>query len=126
MSVEASVLWSRVLSLYRPSAERGLSGLHRIGKVLPGLRGSQASLPAPDPGALHPHARPRRSLGAGEGQAAGATKFLKKYAFFTLLVIDGWLLDHPDESMHSMLLKLLERRYDTASTVFCPQYAKKD
>lgn len=34
----------------------------------------------------------------------GATKFLKR----------------------SMLLELLERRYDTASTVFCTQYAKKD
>ena len=56
----------------------------------------------------------------------GQTKFLNKYASFTLLVIDEWLLDHPDESMRSMLLELLERRYDTASTVFCTQYAKKD
>ena len=56
----------------------------------------------------------------------GTTKFLKKYAAFTLLVIDEWLLDHPDEGMRSMLLELLERRYDTASTVFCTQYAKKD
>jgi DNA replication protein DnaC len=53
-------------------------------------------------------------------------KFLRKYAAFTLLVIDEWLLDHPDESMRSMLLELLERRYDTTSTVFCTQYAKKD
>ena len=37
-----------------------------------------------------------------------------------------WLLDHPDEGMRSMLLELLERRYDTGSTVFCTQYAKKD
>ena len=56
----------------------------------------------------------------------GQTKFLKKYAAFTLLVIDEWLLDHPDEGMRSMLLELLERRYDTTSTVFCTQYAKKD
>jgi DNA replication protein DnaC len=56
----------------------------------------------------------------------GQTKFLKKYAAFTLLVIDEWLLDHPDEGMRSMLLELLERRYDTASTVFCTKYAKKD
>lgn len=56
----------------------------------------------------------------------GTTKFLRKYASFTLLVIDEWLLDHPDESMRSMLLELLERRYDSASTVFCTQYAKKD
>ena len=56
----------------------------------------------------------------------GMTKFLRKYSAFTLLVIDEWLLDHPDESMRSMLLELLERRYDSASTVFCTQYAKKD
>lgn len=56
----------------------------------------------------------------------GQTKFLKKYAAFTLLVIDEWLLDHPDDGMRSMRLELLERRYDTVSTVFCTQYAKKD
>ena len=56
----------------------------------------------------------------------GQMKFLRKYAAFTLLVIDEWLLDHPDESIRSMLLELLERRYDTTSTVFCTQYAKKD
>lgn len=56
----------------------------------------------------------------------GQAKLLKKYASFSLLVIDEWLLDSPNESMRSMLLELLERRYDTASTVFCTQYAKKD
>ena len=33
---------------------------------------------------------------------------------------------NPDEGMRSMLLELLERRYDTASSVLCTQYAKKD
>lgn len=56
----------------------------------------------------------------------GQTKFLRKYSTFSLLVIDEWLLDHPDEAMRSMLLELLERRYDAGSTVFCTQYAKKD
>lgn len=56
----------------------------------------------------------------------GQVKLLKKYASFTLLVIDEWLLDAPNESMRSMLLELLERRYDNTSTVFCTQYAKKD
>src|SRR5699024_5311795 len=56
----------------------------------------------------------------------GQAKLLKKYAAYTLLVIDEWLLDPPNETMRSMLLELLERRYDTASTVFCTQYAKKD
>ncbi|MGO3141655.1 MAG: ATP-binding protein [Galactobacter sp.] len=56
----------------------------------------------------------------------GASKFLRKYQAFSLLVIDEWLLDAPDEAMRSMLLELLERRYDAGSTVFCTQYAKKD
>lgn len=38
---------------------------------------------------------------------------------------DGWLLDHPDDATRSMQLELLERHYETASTVFCTQYAKK-
>lgn len=57
---------------------------------------------------------------------SGQNKFLNKYAAFTLLVLDEWLLDEPDERTRSMLLELLERRYDTASTVFCTQYAQKD
>jgi len=44
----------------------------------------------------------------------------------TLLVLDEWLLDHPDDEMRSMLLELVERRYDSVSTVFCTQYPKKD
>lgn len=56
----------------------------------------------------------------------GKTQLLKKLANFTLLVLDEWLLDPPDEAMQSFLLELLERRYDAASTVFCTQYPKKD
>lgn len=56
----------------------------------------------------------------------GKEKFLRKYATFQLLVIDEWLLDPPDDQLRGMLLELLERRYDTVSTVFCTQYAKKD
>ena len=56
----------------------------------------------------------------------GQAKFLRKYSSFSLLVLDEWLLDHPDQAMRSMLLELLERRYDTGSTVFCTQYPLKD
>ncbi|TFD80603.1 ATP-binding protein [Cryobacterium fucosi] len=52
----------------------------------------------------------------------GAGKFLRKYAVFTLLVIDEWLLDRPTESMRGMLL---ERRYGEPATVFCTQYSQK-
>ncbi|MDN5743049.1 MAG: ATP-binding protein [Yaniella sp.] len=57
---------------------------------------------------------------------SGAAKFLRKYASFTMLVLDEWLLDKPSEPMQSMLLELLERRYDATSTVFCTQYPQKD
>lgn len=63
---------------------------------------------------------------AARDKPGGKEKWLRKFASFTLLVIDEWLLDPPDESVRSMLLELLERRYDDASTVFCTQYAKKD
>ncbi len=63
---------------------------------------------------------------ASRDRPGGKEKWLRKYAAFTLLVIDEWLLDHPDDSVRGMLLELLERRYDTTSTVFCTQYAKKD
>ncbi|MGP5015813.1 ATP-binding protein [Glutamicibacter ardleyensis] len=56
----------------------------------------------------------------------GASKFLKKYGSYTLLVIDEWLLDRPDGDFLRMLLELMERRYGTSSTVFCTQYPKKD
>lgn len=66
------------------------------------------------------------SWATARDKPAGKEKWLRKYAAFTLLVIDEWLLDSPTDEVRSMLLELLERRYDTTSTVFCTQYAKKD
>lgn len=66
------------------------------------------------------------SWATARDKPGGKEKWLRKYAAFTLLVIDEWLLDPPDDAVRSMLLELLERRYDAASTVFCTQYAKKD
>ena len=66
------------------------------------------------------------SWATARDRPAGKEKWLRKYAAFTLLVIDEWLLDSPDDSIRGMLLELLERRYDAASTVFCTQYPKKD
>lgn len=56
----------------------------------------------------------------------GVSKFIKKYAAFTVLVLDEWLPGRPDEPMRAMLLELMERRYDTGSTILATQYAKKD
>lgn len=55
----------------------------------------------------------------------GASKLIK-YAAFTVLVLDEWLLDPPDKSVRATLLELMKRRYDTGSTIFATQYAKKD
>lgn len=63
---------------------------------------------------------------AAQDKPGGTSKFLRKYAAFTLLVIDEWLLDRPSESMRGMLLELMERRYGETSTVFCTQYLQKD
>lgn len=63
---------------------------------------------------------------AAADKPGGAGKFLRKYAAYTLLVLDEWLLDRPGESMRGMLLELMERRYGLASTVFCTQYQQKD
>ncbi len=63
---------------------------------------------------------------AARDKPGGKEKWLRKYAAFTLLVIDEWLLDPPGDDIRSMLLELLERRYDTSSTVLCTQYPKKD
>ena len=66
------------------------------------------------------------SWAVARDRPAGKEKWLRKYSAFTLLVIDEWLLDPPTDDVRSMLLELLERRYDDSSTVFCTQYAKKD
>lgn len=53
-------------------------------------------------------------------------KFVRKFGSFSLLVIDEWLLDKPNELFRSMLLELMEMRYGSTSTIFCTQYKKKD
>ncbi|RCS81238.1 ATP-binding protein [Brachybacterium alimentarium] len=66
------------------------------------------------------------SWAAAQDKPGGREKWLRKYSTFTVLVIDEWLLDETSDEIRSMLLELLERRYDAVSTVFCTQYAKKD
>lgn len=65
-------------------------------------------------------------LDTAANKPAGVHKLIRKYANYTLLVLDEWLLDKPDERMRSFLLEVMELRYDTASTVFCTQYPVKD
>ena len=56
----------------------------------------------------------------------GSAKLLKKYSSYKLLILDEWLLeDISDEEQH-FLFELIERRHDSASTVFCTQYRQKN
>ncbi len=95
--------------------------LHRLREVLPRISAGEAGLPAPLPSPSS--AAPRGSWAAAATGPPGRRNG-RKYAAFTLLVIDEWLLDSPDDSIRGMLLDL-ERRYDAASTVFCTQYAEE-
>ncbi|MFT3943650.1 MAG: ATP-binding protein [Ancrocorticia sp.] len=56
----------------------------------------------------------------------GASKFIRKYAAYTVLVLDEWLLDKPGDSTRTMLLELMEARYDKGATIFVSQYGLKD
>ena len=42
--------------VHRASAERGVPGLHRVRKVLSGVRAGEAGLSTSDPSSLHPYA----------------------------------------------------------------------
>ncbi|MFA7171510.1 MAG: ATP-binding protein [Candidatus Paceibacterota bacterium] len=56
----------------------------------------------------------------------GIGKLLAKYSNYKLLLLDEWLLnDYSNEELH-FLFELIERRYDTASTILCTQYKVED
>lgn len=78
------------------------------------------------PGLLHTDARPR-GTGRGRGlKPGGPAKLVRKYSTYTLLAIDEWLVDKPDEQFRRFLLELMELRYDNASTAFATQLATKE
>lgn len=56
----------------------------------------------------------------------GPAKLVRKYSAYTLLAIDEWLVDKPDERFRRFLLDLMELRYDNASTAFATQLATKE
>ena len=41
-------------------------------------------------------------------------------------MVNGCLLDRPDESFRNLLLEIMELRYGSTSAVFCTQYKQKD
>lgn len=56
----------------------------------------------------------------------GETKLVKKLANFDCLCLDEWLLDPPDPKFRAFLFELLERRYESAATIFCTQFKQSD
>lgn len=53
-------------------------------------------------------------------------KLIRKISGYRLLVLDEWLIDKPNTSMSRFIHEIMERREDTASTIFCTQYRQKD
>lgn len=56
----------------------------------------------------------------------GRSRLLKRYSAYTVLALDEWLFDPPEERFRAFLFELMERRHDTGSTLFATQYPQKD
>lgn len=57
---------------------------------------------------------------------SGVSKLITKFSDFSLLIIDEWLLDDLLEDDLKFLFELIERRYDTHSTIYCTQFRRGD
>ena len=56
----------------------------------------------------------------------GRTKVLNKYAAFKVLVLDEWLIPDLSKEDIEFIFELSERRFDTASTIFCTLYKQEE
>jgi len=56
----------------------------------------------------------------------GIAKLLRKYSAYGLLILDEWLLEDISEQEQHFIFELIERRHDSASTIFCTQYRQDD
>jgi len=56
----------------------------------------------------------------------GISKLLKRFSSYQVLIFDEWLLDDFNDEEQHFIFELIERRYDTTSTIFCTQYKKED
>jgi DNA replication protein DnaC len=54
------------------------------------------------------------------------TQLLKKYAGYGLLILDEWLFEDISEDEQHFLFELIERRHESAPTIFCTQYRQED
>jgi len=53
-------------------------------------------------------------------------QLLKRYSGYGLLILDEWLLGEISENEQHFLFELMERRHDSAPTIFCTQYRQED
>jgi len=53
-------------------------------------------------------------------------QLLKRYSSYGLLILDEWLLEDISKNEQHFLFELIERRHDSAPTIFCTQYHKED
>lgn len=59
-------------------------------------------------------------------KSKGVMKLIKKFSNYGLLIINEWLLDDLLEEDLKFLFKIIERRYDSGSTIYCTQFRKLD
>lgn len=57
---------------------------------------------------------------------SGVTKLITKFSNYGLLIIDEWLFDDLSENDLKFLFEIVERRYDSGSTIYCTQFRKSD
>lgn len=53
-------------------------------------------------------------------------RLLNRFARYDLLIIDEWLMEDLSEEEEHFIFELIERRYDSTSTIFCTQYRRDD
>lgn len=56
----------------------------------------------------------------------GKERLLRKYSAFHVLILDEWLLQDVSKKELEFLFELSERRFDTASTIFCTLYRQDE
>jgi DNA replication protein DnaC len=56
----------------------------------------------------------------------GVTNLITKFSNYGLLIIDEWLLDDLLEEDLKFLFEIIERRYDSGSTIYCTQFRRSD
>src|SRR5690554_5245635 len=56
----------------------------------------------------------------------GVSKLITKFSNYGLLILDEWLLDDLSEDDLKFIFEIVERRYDSGSTIYCTQFRQSD